>query len=93
MRPLLICFSGQGPISLAKLTAMSSEWGISYISTNNWKILIKQFSSLNTHSIHGPVVNPYASASKSTWVDHERRSAGGSSGGSAAAVAEGMCDA
>ncbi|KIM44426.1 hypothetical protein M413DRAFT_442403 [Hebeloma cylindrosporum] len=41
--------------------------------------------SLNVHSIHGPVVNPFDVS--------ERRSAGGSSGGSAAAVAAGMCDA
>lgn len=41
-------------------------------------------SSMNTHTIHGPVVNPFSST--------ERRSAGGSSGGSAAAVASGMCD-
>jgi len=42
-------------------------------------------SSLNVHSVHGPVRNP---------IDMiEKRSAGGSSGGSAAAVAAGMCDA
>ncbi|KZP28740.1 amidase signature enzyme [Athelia psychrophila] len=41
--------------------------------------------SLNVHSVHGPVVNPFNLP--------ERRSAGGSSGGSAAAVAAGMCDA
>ncbi|KAJ3935067.1 MAG: amidase signature enzyme [Lentinula lateritia] len=41
--------------------------------------------SLNIHSIHGPVVNPFD-------VD-SRRAAGGSSGGSAAAVAAGLCDA
>ncbi|KAI0831979.1 amidase signature enzyme [Trametes gibbosa] len=43
--------------------------------------------SLNVHSVHGPVVNPFGFASG------ERRSAGGSSGGSAAAVAAGICDA
>ncbi|KAH9851889.1 amidase signature enzyme [Lenzites betulinus] len=43
--------------------------------------------SLNVHSAHGPVVNPFGLASG------ERRSAGGSSGGSAAAVAAGLCDA
>lgn len=42
-------------------------------------------SSLNKHSVHGPVVNPFG--------ESERRSAGGSSGGSAAAVAAGLCDA
>ncbi|KIY63200.1 amidase signature enzyme [Cylindrobasidium torrendii FP15055 ss-10] len=41
--------------------------------------------SLNTNSIHGPVVNPFR--------PEEQRSAGGSSGGSAAAVAAGLCDA
>ncbi|KIY47363.1 amidase signature enzyme [Fistulina hepatica ATCC 64428] len=40
--------------------------------------------SLNTHSVHGPVINPFRPA--------ERRSAGGSSGGSAAAVAANFCD-
>jgi aspartyl-tRNA(Asn)/glutamyl-tRNA(Gln) amidotransferase subunit A len=39
--------------------------------------------SLNTHSIHGPVINPFSLT--------EKRSAGGSSGGSAAAVAADMC--
>ncbi|KAK7039171.1 Trimeric GatFAB AmidoTransferase(AdT) complex subunit [Paramarasmius palmivorus] len=39
--------------------------------------------SLNTHSIHGAVVNPFSLT--------EKRSAGGSSGGSAAAVAADMC--
>ncbi|KDQ61941.1 hypothetical protein JAAARDRAFT_123377 [Jaapia argillacea MUCL 33604] len=48
--------------------------------------------SLNTHSIYGPVVNPFQpSSSTAPWDDRERRSAGGSSGGSAAAVAAGMC--
>ncbi|KZT20966.1 amidase signature enzyme [Neolentinus lepideus HHB14362 ss-1] len=44
--------------------------------------------SLNIHSIHGPVVNPW----KSFSPDDRPRSAGGSSGGSAAAVAAGLCD-
>ncbi|KAF8892164.1 amidase signature domain-containing protein [Infundibulicybe gibba] len=44
--------------------------------------------SLNTHSIHGPVVNPYNLYSA---TETQPRSAGGSSGGSAAAVAAGMC--
>ncbi|KAH9074850.1 amidase signature enzyme [Lactarius deliciosus] len=49
--------------------------------------------SLNIHSVHGPVVNPYQHpASAVEWHVGERRSAGGSSGGSAAAVAAGMCD-
>ncbi|KAL6309383.1 amidase signature domain-containing protein [Sparassis latifolia] len=50
--------------------------------------------SLNIHSVHGPVINPYQPTHNSApWADRERRSAGGSSGGSAAAVAAGMCDA
>ncbi|KAH8996131.1 amidase signature domain-containing protein [Lactarius hatsudake] len=49
--------------------------------------------SLNIHSVHGPVINPYQHpASAVEWHVRERRSAGGSSGGSAAAVAAGMCD-
>ncbi|KAJ6580978.1 amidase signature domain-containing protein [Mycena capillaripes] len=48
--------------------------------------------SLNIHSAHGPVVNPFQPASSSVpWVEREKRSAGGSSGGSAASVAAGMC--
>lgn len=51
-------------------------------------------SSLNTYSVHGPVVNPFQAADASApWEQRERRSAGGSSGGSAAAVAAGFCDA
>jgi|SRR6267154_5900673 len=50
--------------------------------------------SLNVHSVHGPVVNPYQHLSSTLdWHARERRSAGGSSGGSGAAVAAGMCDA
>ncbi|KAH0836862.1 amidase signature domain-containing protein [Lanmaoa asiatica] len=51
--------------------------------------------SLNVNSIHGPVVNPYqpADARDVPWTDRERRCAGGSSGGSAASVAAGMCTA
>ncbi|KAJ7663794.1 amidase signature domain-containing protein [Mycena polygramma] len=48
--------------------------------------------SLNVHSVHGPVVNPFQPASSSVpWAEREKRSAGGSSGGSAASVAAGMC--
>ncbi|KAF9494899.1 amidase signature enzyme [Pleurotus eryngii] len=48
--------------------------------------------SLNTYSIHGPVVNPFQLPNEnSSWESREKRSAGGSSGGSAAAVAAGMC--
>ncbi|TFK39730.1 Glutamyl-tRNA amidotransferase subunit A, mitochondrial [Crucibulum laeve] len=45
--------------------------------------------SLNVHSVHGPVINPFTPST----VTFEQRSAGGSSGGSAAAVAAGMCSA
>ncbi|RDB18444.1 Glutamyl-tRNA(Gln) amidotransferase subunit A, mitochondrial [Hypsizygus marmoreus] len=53
--------------------------------------------SLNVHSIHGPVVNPYTPPPPSQLLPVlsslflRRRSPGGSSGGSAAAVAAGMC--
>ncbi|KAF9454374.1 amidase signature enzyme [Macrolepiota fuliginosa MF-IS2] len=43
--------------------------------------------SLNAYSYHGPTVNPYQDSSDKL----ERRWPGGSSGGSAAAVAAGMC--
>ncbi|KAF9236084.1 amidase signature domain-containing protein [Melanogaster broomeanus] len=51
--------------------------------------------SLNVNSIHGPVINPHQSPNMFDvpWTQRERRSAGGSSGGSAASVAAGMCDA
>ncbi|EIW59854.1 amidase signature enzyme [Trametes versicolor FP-101664 SS1] len=45
--------------------------------------------SLNVHSVHGPVINPFGLRKGQA----ELRSAGGSSGGSAAAVAAGLCDA
>uniref|UniRef100_A0A0W0GE96 Glutamyl-tRNA(Gln) amidotransferase subunit A, mitochondrial n=1 Tax=Moniliophthora roreri TaxID=221103 RepID=A0A0W0GE96_MONRR len=51
--------------------------------------------SLNIHSIHGPVVNPFQAPhlEKSVaWKKREKKSAGGSSGGSAAAVAAEMCN-
>ena len=40
------------------------------------------------HSVHGPVINPFEPANE----QDEQRVPGGSSGGSAAAVAAGMCD-
>nr|VWP02235.1 MADS-box MEF2 type transcription factor [Ganoderma boninense] len=46
--------------------------------------------SLNFYSAHGPVVNPFGLQADG---HAERRSAGGSSGGSAAAVATQLCDA
>ncbi|KAI0091549.1 Glutamyl-tRNA amidotransferase subunit A, mitochondrial [Irpex rosettiformis] len=48
--------------------------------------------SLNLWSIHGPALNP-SQYDKSPGSEVELRSAGGSSGGSAAAVAAGLCDA
>ncbi|TRM58725.1 amidase signature domain-containing protein [Schizophyllum amplum] len=48
--------------------------------------------SLNVHSVHGPVVNPFPLMQARPPHDiTDRRSAGGSSGGSAAAVAARMC--
>ncbi|KAL1707894.1 amidase signature domain-containing protein [Schizophyllum commune] len=58
--------------------------------------------SLNVHSVHGPVINPWepwpaeeeALCEQESWTHRGKRfSAGGSSGGSAAAVAAGMCRA
>lgn len=50
--------------------------------------------SANKFSHHGPVINPhpFQDASKEAWRLREQRSAGGSSGGSAAAVAMDLCD-
>lgn len=55
--------------------------------------------SANIYSHHGPVINPYsldgdtlATSEIEKWRKRERRTAGGSSGGSAAAVAMGLCD-
>ena len=49
--------------------------------------------SFNVHSAHGPVVNPFKSKNPSVTRSKLdcQRSAGGSSGGSAAAVASGLC--
>ncbi|TFK71424.1 amidase signature enzyme [Pluteus cervinus] len=47
--------------------------------------------SMNLHSIHGAVVNPFVPKVANPGSRHVKRSAGGSSGGSAAAVAAGMC--
>lgn len=57
------------------------------------KLLYKFFHrSLNVHSAFGPVVNPFQSDSdRVPWREREKRSAGGSSGGSAAAVASKQC--
>ncbi|KAI8992629.1 amidase signature domain-containing protein [Pilobolus umbonatus] len=47
--------------------------------------------SCNVHSIHGPVLNPYQYKCDKGALDSNKRTAGGSSGGSAAAVAMEMC--
>ncbi|KAI6006677.1 amidase signature enzyme [Pisolithus orientalis] len=49
--------------------------------------------SLNLNSVHGPVINPFQTAPNVPAAQVEHRSAGGSSGGSAASVAAGICDA
>ena len=51
----------------------------------------RNLRSLNVHSIHGPVRNPFNLHPEKPF--DQERSSGGSSGGSAAAVAAGMCDA
>jgi Amidase len=72
---------------------MNLEWGTSRLKFFFVGSLCLQeiFRSLNVHSIHGPVRNPFNLSTENSF-DHER-SPGGSSGGSAAAVAAGMCDA
>jgi len=57
-----------------------------------WEKLLPQWvtsnkRSLNKYSYHGPTINPYEHPSGKI----EKRYSGGSSGGSAAAVASGMC--
>ena len=68
------------------------EFGMGY---NQSKATCYRYSpesrSLNIHSIHGPVRNPFNFSPEKPF--DQARSAGGSSGGSAAAVAAGMCDA
>ncbi len=72
---------------------MNSEWGTPVLLFVAHPGFQSNRRSLNIHSTHGPVVNPYQHpASAVPWDTRERRSAGGSSGGSAAAVAAGMCD-
>ena len=81
-----------------KPTATSSAWGMFRLTTTNpWNggLNGRLRRSLNVNSIHGPVVNPFqaSNARDVPWTDRERRCAGGSSGGSAASVAAGMCAA
>ncbi|KAJ2042651.1 Trimeric GatFAB AmidoTransferase(AdT) complex subunit [Coemansia sp. S16] len=52
--------------------------------------------SKNTFSIYGPAINPHTSSSdakRKDMAESDRRTPGGSSGGSATAVAAGMCRA
>jgi hypothetical protein len=86
------------PKSSGKPTATSLAWGMSRLATTNaWNggLNRRLRRSLNVNSIHGPVVNPFqaSDARDVPWTDRERRCAGGSSGGSAASVAAGMCAA
>lgn len=83
-RPLLPFSKKPVPRSWARRTATSLGWGLLYWIPQPG-VTERVRRSLNLHSIHGPVVNPH------DLSDH--RSAGGSSGGSAAAVAAGLCDA
>lgn len=71
------------------------EFGMGYsLSFPFWASAYESLRSLNIHSVHGPVVNPFKTTPSSlSSYNVERRSAGGSSGGSAAAVASGMCQA
>ncbi|KAI0642015.1 amidase signature enzyme [Trametes meyenii] len=71
----------------ATVVSLVSENGASIVGKANCDEF--GMGSLNIHTIHGAVVNPFG-LKKNTI---ERRSAGGSSGGSAAAVAAGLCDA
>ncbi|KAI9062767.1 amidase signature enzyme [Trametes sanguinea] len=72
----------------ASVVSMLSSSGAAIIGKANCDEF--GMGSLNVHSVHGPVVNPVG---LQDGAPVERRSAGGSSGGSAAAVAVGMCDA
>ena len=64
---------------------------------NNYLLLYKHRSS-TMYSCHGPSVNPWsshvrkASLSKNEEKEQDWNVCGGSSGGSAVAVAAGMCD-
>ncbi|KAI0272757.1 amidase signature enzyme [Gloeopeniophorella convolvens] len=76
----------------ATVVRLLSESGATIVGKTNCDEF--GMGSLNVHSVHGPVVNPYQRPSSTAgWSARERRSAGGSSGGSGAAVASGMCDA
>jgi aspartyl-tRNA(Asn)/glutamyl-tRNA(Gln) amidotransferase subunit A len=67
--------------------------GVNYILVP-LQLFLRPHRSLNVHSFHGPVINPFQHPSSSKpWEDREQRCTGGSSGGSAAAVAAGICDA
>lgn len=84
----------RAPRSSGKPTATNLAWGVSLRMT---LMRTQQTSdrSLNINSLYGPVVNPHQppGVHDIPWSARERRSAGGSSGGSAASVAAGMCSA
>jgi aspartyl-tRNA(Asn)/glutamyl-tRNA(Gln) amidotransferase subunit A len=75
----------------------NSAWGkscLTHLGLTSGFLTQVSLRSLNVHSVHGPVINPYQHPSSTAdWDARERRTAGGSSGGSAAAVAAGMSDA
>ncbi|KAI0675590.1 amidase signature enzyme [Trametes maxima] len=71
----------------ATVVSLVSKHGASIVGKANCDEF--GMGSLNIHSVHGAVVNPFGLGRDV----EERRSAGGSSGGSAAAVAAGLCDA
>lgn len=65
---------------------MNLEWGMSFTLTC-CRVPLTEHRSLNKYSSHGITINPYQPLSGKI----EKRYPGGSSGGSAAAVAAGMC--
>lgn len=67
---------------------MNLVWGKCPCTKRSVSILKNQeIRSANIHSVFGPVINPCSHG------DNIKRSAGGSSGGSAASVAMNMCTA
>ncbi|KAJ7029783.1 amidase signature domain-containing protein [Mycena alexandri] len=80
--------------SMLTVVALLREAGADIVGKLNCERVLEWGMSLNVHSVHGPVVNPFQTASSTVpWADREKRSAGGSSGGSAASVAAKMCSA
>ena len=77
---LMVWLDYTSPFDATAVKALRREGGYIIGKTN-----MDEFGmgSSNVHSFHGPVINPL-------YTDHQRV-AGGSSGGSAAAVAMGAC--